>query len=272
MANSNSDDSPSASAEELLAVRLAELELKADSSHPAANSTVQGVMAELDTLTEQLRKPTSPSPFESESACERAVDLVKNVGRDASVGTIQQARQEQAEPIGPGRLGQYQLLKKLGEGGMGAVYKAMHTKLQKVVAIKVLPTDRMKNQDAVARFEREMVAVGRLTHSNIIGAHDAGEIDGTHFLVMEYVQGLDLAEIVKRLGTLSVADACEVVRQAAVGLQYAHSHGMVHRDIKPSNLMLQISEEQGQRHGVEASTKASPQQSSVQQPVAIVKI
>ncbi|MDB5337145.1 MAG: pknH 2, partial [Planctomycetaceae bacterium] len=98
------------------------------------------------------------------------------------------------------------------------------------------------------------------------------EIDGTHFLVMEYVPGLDLAEVVKRLGTLSVADACEVIRQAAVGLQYAHSHGMVHRDIKPSNLMLQISEEQGQRHGVEVPSQAGLQRSSVQQPVAIVKI
>ncbi|MDB5384864.1 MAG: pknH 2 [Planctomycetaceae bacterium] len=272
MADSNSDDLPSASAEELLAVRLAQLELDAGSSPRADNSTLQDVMAELDTLTGQLRKPTSPTPFESESACERAVDLVKNVGRDASVGTIQEARQEQDEPISPRRLGQYQILKKLGEGGMGAVYKAMHTRLQKVVAIKVLSTDWMKNQDAVARFEREMVAVGRLTHRNIIGAHDAGEIDGTHFLVMEYVQGLDLSKIVQRLGALSVADACEVVRQAAVGLQYAHSHGMVHRDIKPSNLMLLISEEQGQRQGGEVLAQAGQQLSSVQQPVAVVKI
>src|SRR4051812_7364809 len=121
MANSSSDDSPSASEDELLAVRLAELELDAGSSDHNGNSTVHNMMAELDTLAEQLRTPTSPSPFESESACVRAVDLVKHVGQDASVGTLQEAQQEPDKPIGPGRLGQYQILKKLGEGGMGAV-------------------------------------------------------------------------------------------------------------------------------------------------------
>lgn len=135
-------------------------------------------------------------------------------------------------------LGEYQLLEKLGEGGMGAVYKALQVKLEKTVALKVLPPDRVRDPRAVARFEREMKAIGRLAHPNIVQAHDARDIEGTSVLVMEYVDGCDLAVVVHRLGPLRIADACELVRQAAAGLQCAHEHGLVHRDIKPSNLML----------------------------------
>ena len=121
---------------------------------------------------------------------------------------------------------------------MGAVDKARHTKLDKIVAIKVLPKDKMQDKSSVARFEREMRAVGKLDHPNIVRAMDAGEENGTHFLVMEYVPGIDLSQLVKQLGPLPIAEACELIRQAAVGLDEAHDHGMVHRDIKPSNLML----------------------------------
>ena len=96
----------------------------------------------------------------------------------------------------------------------------------------------MGDRKAIDRFEREMKAVGRLAHPNIVQAHDAREIDGTPVLVMEFVDGLDLAEIVRRVGRLPVAEACELVRQTAVALQCAHEHGLVHRDIKPSNIML----------------------------------
>ena len=136
------------------------------------------------------------------------------------------------------RLGDYELLKKLGQGGMGTVYQAQHVRLKRVVALKVLPQNRLGNTDAVARFEREIEAVGRLDHPHIVRAFDAREVDGIRFLVMEHVDGLDLAEVVARCGPLSVADACEVTRQAALGLQCSEEHGLVHRDIKPSNLML----------------------------------
>jgi len=138
----------------------------------------------------------------------------------------------------PAFLGEYQLLEKLGEGGMGKVYKALHTKLDRMVALKVLPRGRLADGRAVARFEREMKAIGRLDHPNIVRAHDAREIDGTRFLVMEYVEGRNLSDVVRRCGPLRIPDACELVRQAAVGLQYAHEHHLVHRDIKTSNLML----------------------------------
>ena len=135
-------------------------------------------------------------------------------------------------------LGEYELIEELGHGGMGTVYKALHTKLDRVVALKVLTTGRTHDPRAITRFEREMKAIGKLDHHHIVRAYDAREIDGTPVLVMEYIEGLDLAEIVRRLGAVPVSDACEMARQAAIGLQYAHEHGLVHRDIKPSNLML----------------------------------
>jgi hypothetical protein len=121
---------------------------------------------------------------------------------------------------------------------MGVVYRALHTRLRRVVALKVLPAERTRDAGAVARFEREMEAVGRLEHPHIVRATDAGEADGCHFLVMEYVPGIDLARLVRLCGALEVADACALVRQAALGLQHAHEAGLVHRDIKPSNLMV----------------------------------
>jgi hypothetical protein len=120
---------------------------------------------------------------------------------------------------------------------MGTVFKARHAELGKVVALKVLPAGAM-DEVRVARFRNEIRAIGRLDHPNIVAAHDAGEVGGVHFLVMDFVEGLDLARVLERHGRLSVPDACEAVRQAALGLQHAFERGLVHRDVKPSNLML----------------------------------
>ncbi|HVX09975.1 MAG TPA: bifunctional serine/threonine-protein kinase/formylglycine-generating enzyme family protein [Pirellulales bacterium] len=136
------------------------------------------------------------------------------------------------------RVGEYAILEPIGRGGMGTVYRAVHTRLEKVVALKALSPHRVGDASAVARFEREMRAVGKLSHPNIVAATDAGEIAGAPFLVMEFVDGIDVARLVKRHGPLRAADACEIARQAAIGLQYAHQHKLVHRDIKPSNLLL----------------------------------
>jgi WD40 repeat protein/serine/threonine protein kinase len=136
------------------------------------------------------------------------------------------------------RIGQYELLEELGKGGMGAVYKAVHTRLKRMVAIKVLPPERMHVPGIVQRFQREMEAVGKLQHPHIVQATDAGEADGQHYLVMEFVDGIDVGRLVAATGPLGIANACEIARQAALGLAHAHRHGMVHRDIKPSNLMV----------------------------------
>jgi serine/threonine protein kinase len=136
-----------------------------------------------------------------------------------------------------GRLGQYEVFEKLGQGGMGAVYRARHVELGKFVALKVLPADHM-HEVSVARFKREVRAVGQLEHPNIVAAHDAGQIRGIHYLVMALVDGVDLGRLVACEKQLRVADACEIARQSAAGLQYAAEHGLVHRDVKPSNLMV----------------------------------
>jgi len=132
----------------------------------------------------------------------------------------------------------YEILAKLGEGGMGAVYKAIQLSLKREVAIKVIREKGLEDEDARLRFKQEMEVVGQLKHPNIVEAYDADYCEGICYLAMEFVDGLDLAEIMHRLGPLRVADACELVRRAAMGLQQAHRCQLIHRDIKPSNLLL----------------------------------
>lgn len=135
-----------------------------------------------------------------------------------------------------GRVDRYELIQQIGAGGMGTVYLARHDRLQKRrYAVKVIhgasPSLRM-------RFDREIDALDGLTHPNIVSVVDAGQISGTPFLVMEYIDGVDVNGLLKQVGRLSVADACEIVRQAAVGLHHVHERGLVHRDIKPANIMV----------------------------------
>jgi len=132
----------------------------------------------------------------------------------------------------------YQILRQVSEGAMGKVYEAIHTRLGTRVAVKVLQENLASDVEAEVRFEREMKVIGALTHSNIVGARDAGKSEGQHYLVMEYVEGFDLNVIVKRLGTLAVADACEIALRIARALQHAYEHNLVHRDIKPQNVLL----------------------------------
>lgn len=146
-----------------------------------------------------------------------------------------------AEPPVPEALAEqsrYRVLQWLGSGGMGAVYLAEHQVMERRVALKVIRRDLTNDARLVERFHREVRAAARLSHPNIVAAFDAERAGSTHYLVMEFVEGTDLARLVKEQGALAVPLACDCVRQAALGLQHAHEHGMVHRDIKPQNLML----------------------------------
>lgn len=149
----------------------------------------------------------------------------------------------QAEEISNGRgkaltLGNYVLLEKIGAGGMGQVFRAEHRRMHRRVAIKLLPPAMTKDTAAIARFEREVTAAAKLRHPNIVAADDADCANDIHFLVMECVDGSDLSALVKRNGPFSVAQAVNYILQAARGLEFAHSEGVVHRDIKPANLLL----------------------------------
>jgi serine/threonine protein kinase len=135
-------------------------------------------------------------------------------------------------------LGQYRLLEEAGQGGFGRVYKALHVVMGRTVAVKVISPEVAEEARARSWFKREVQAATQLFHPNIVMAFDANEADGLLFLVMEYIDGSDLETLVRRQGPLPVGVACEMMRQAARALQYAHERGMVHRDVKPANLLV----------------------------------
>jgi RND family efflux transporter MFP subunit len=225
--------------------RLTEKDWEAIAEHvetcPQCQAAIATVDDVADTLITQLREPAPADSFLNESQCEAALNRARNItegGTGVSPVMPEKDMGKMPVPLEIKEFGEYQILEELGQGGMGAVYKALHTKLDRTVAIKILTRARAGDQRAIARFEREMKAVGRFDHPHIVRAYDAREIDGAPVLVMEYVEGMDLGRMVQRLGPLPVAEACELVRQAAEGLQYIHEHGLVHRDLKPSNLIL----------------------------------
>ncbi len=149
----------------------------------------------------------------------------------------------QAKALWQGRgaelhLNQYVLMEKLGEGGMGEVFRARHQRLDRDVALKVMRREKLANPEAVKRFRREIKATAALAHENVVMAYDADQSGETHFFAMEYVDGVTLDKYVQSKGRLPVGEACDYIRQAALGLQHAHEKELTHRDIKPSNLLL----------------------------------
>lgn len=195
--------------------------------------------SEVDTLIARLRKAASSTADDLPDHLNLLMGQAERLG-PAFAGDAASPSQAEANdpPDIPARLGQYRILERLGSGGMGAVYRAEHVMLQKPVALKVLLSLRAGDRESIDRFIREMKAVGQVEHPNITRATDAGEDAGRHFLVMELVEGIDVAELLARCGPLPIADACEIIRQAAMGLAHVHELGIVHRDVKPSNLMV----------------------------------
>jgi serine/threonine protein kinase len=174
----------------------------------------------------ELATPAGPTPPPSPHECETLSGAVVPAP---------------AEPTLPPELvnhPRYRILRLLGVGGMGTVYQAEHRVMERCVALKVIRTDLTSNAGAVERFRREVKAAAKLNHPNIVDAFDAEQVGNLHLLVMEYVEGSDLARVVAERGPLPVAEACNYVSQAALGLQHAFERGMIHRDIKPQNLML----------------------------------
>jgi serine/threonine protein kinase len=148
-------------------------------------------------------------------------------------------------------VGPFVVLDKIGEGGMGKVFRARDTRDGATVALKVVRAALLSNPVVRGRYEREVQATGKLDHPNIVRTLDAGAIDGKFFMALEFVDGIDLSRLMKDCGALEVVEACEYVRQAALGLQHAHDRGFVHRDVKPSNIVVA-----GERHVPQATEAA----------------
>src|SRR6266511_2781150 len=135
------------------------------------------------------------------------------------------------------RLGPYEILSPLGAGGMGEVYRARDTKLDRDTALKVLPEEFFEDKDRVARFEREAKALAALSHPGIAAVHSFEAVDGRHILVMELVEGEGLYARIAR-GAISLEEALPIARQIAEALEAAHEKGIIHRDLKPANVKL----------------------------------
>jgi eukaryotic-like serine/threonine-protein kinase len=191
-----------------------------------------GVMDDkrLDVYMEKLRTAAQPPPANPAA-------LAALMTRDGLVTGFQ------AEQLMLGKwrrfsIGKYKVLERLGSGGMGSVFLCEHKFMRRRVAVKVLPTAKAADPSSLQRFYQEARAVAALDHPNIVHAYDIDQDENLHFLVMEYVDGPSLQEMVRRSGPLSVVRACHYISQSAEALDHANSAGLVHRDIKPGNILV----------------------------------
>jgi RND family efflux transporter MFP subunit len=210
-----------------------------DTELPASHLTAQEFAAsifqsgllsrtEIDELKERLN--ASALPGEAREIASRLVTEGKLTRYQAAV--LLKASKD------PLLVDNYVILDTLDTGGMGLVFKALHRSMNRVVALKLLPASMMSARDTVKRFQREVQAAAALKHPNIVAAYDADESEEVAYLVLEYVEGTNLFRLVKEEGPRTLAQGADYVRQAATGLAYLHSRGIIHRDVKPANLIL----------------------------------
>ncbi|VAX38632.1 Serine/threonine protein kinase PrkC, regulator of stationary phase [hydrothermal vent metagenome] len=178
----------------------------------------------LETISNNHQKKPPPSTSPTVSLADREEEKKSNTNALAIPETLMNHPR-------------YEIMKRLGVGGMGVVYQAEHRLMGRMVALKVINNRLLQNSSMVDRFRLEIKAAARLTHRNIVTAFDAEQAGDVHFFVMEFIEGVDLSTLVSRSGQLSILHACRYIMQAARGVQHAHEQGMVHRDIKPQNLM-----------------------------------
>jgi eukaryotic-like serine/threonine-protein kinase len=167
----------------------------------------------------------------------RPAELARSLIRSGVMTAYQASAIQQGKSRGL-LIGRYLILDKLGEGGMGVVFKAKHRLLDRVVALKILPPSFARQRSLVDRFRREMQTTARLNHPNVVSVLDADQDRGVYYLAMDYIEGRDLDHVVRERGPLAVEQAIDCAIQAARGLEAAHAQGIVHRDIKPGNLIL----------------------------------
>jgi WD40 repeat protein/serine/threonine protein kinase len=219
--------------------------IQTQAQHPASS--------ELSDFGQGRLTPEAAAAIEQHiAACESCCRLLEEMPPDSFVGRLRVAEPAigTTADAGSGAITavvgvptqlidhpRYRVIALLGQGGMGAVYKAEHRRMERPVALKVINPGLMRNPASVSRFQQEVRAAAQLSHPNIVTAYDADEASGLHFLVMEYVEGKTLADLLAERGPLPVAEVCDCIRQAALGLQHIHEAGLIHRDIKPHNLM-----------------------------------
>ena len=218
--------------------------------HFESCATCEQTLATLDIPSDEVIQQLSelPSLDEDEADYQRLrrqllATPVSFPDDQLAINFLEQAQRLADPQLGtlPFRLGNYELIECIGRGASGAVYRAQHVNLGRTVAVKVLGSIVKDGAKAIDRFTAEMKVVGSLAHPHIVQATDAGEVNGLHFLVMDYVEGIDAAQLLFRQGKLSVPVGCEIARQAALGLDFAHSKSLIHRDVKPSNLLVAVS-------------------------------
>ena len=134
--------------------------------------------------------------------------------------------------------GRYELIEKIGEGGMAVVYKGKDRLLNRYVAIKILRPEFTKDEQFIESFKRESQASARLSHANIVGVYDVGKEGNIHFIVMELIDGKVLSEVIKEKGRIEYKEAISIIRQVASALSLAHKNQIIHRDIKPHNILI----------------------------------
>jgi uncharacterized protein (TIGR03067 family) len=207
----------------------------------AASATIEAHLAECETCRQALDSPPADSLIAlARTAQESGAEMhIRGLPTAHGARTCAYATATSTEiPEELRNHPRYRIQELLGVGGMGAVFKAEHLIMQRVVALKVINRRLVANPAMVDRFRREAQAAARLNHPNIVHAHDADQAGDAHFLVMEHVDGMSLARLIADNGPLPIERACDYIRQAACGLAHAHERGMVHRDIKPQNLMV----------------------------------
>lgn len=205
-------------------------------THISACEPCNQRLAQLESTHGNLLRETLQAPNFQDSADPPLAEAQQAI-EAAWQAAQHHARETSASPEHPVTVGQYRILERIGRGGMGSVYRAEHTPLKKVVALKLIPI-QWSHPQTLQRFEREIQAAGQLQHPGIVTATDAGTQSGMQYLAMEFVDGLDLGKLMRGISPIPTTDACEIARQLALALHHAHQLGMVHRDIKPSNVML----------------------------------
>ena len=214
-----------------------------DSSHGFDNDTTVGPVSPFDSAT--LLAPTQAfDPEQTLASPPRRRATPPPYGRTSDRRSTPGTPPNQSGPLGVGQTfgTRYHIIKVLGVGGMGAVYQAWDAELGEAVAIKVIRPEAIEDPaaaiDLEKRFKRELLLARQVTHKNVVRIHDLGEIEGIKFITMTYVDGIDLATLLRARGTLDVERALQITRSIVDGLLAAHAAGIVHRDLKPANIMI----------------------------------